>query len=91
MSVVGAFEYDAGVARTDATMVGQFTGTSGSILRTGGSISGAGGLDCGAGSFFSVGLLKRRWFNRRGHSRGEPLLDFVFVSKRGRWFYDCII
>ena len=78
--------------------VGQFLDIGGSILglvghfmEIGGSILGAGGSDCGAGSFFSVGLLKRRWLNRRGHSRGEPLLDFVFVSKTGRWFYDCII
>ena len=63
MSVVGAFEHDARVART-ATTVGQFAGTSGSILGLVGqflgtdrSILGAGGSDCGAGSFFSVGLL----------------------------------
>ena len=60
MSVVGAFEHDAGVARTDTT-VGQFAGTSGSILGLVGqflgtdrSILGAGGSDCGTGSFFSV-------------------------------------
>ena len=60
VSVVGAFEHDAGVVRT-ATTVGQFAGTSGSILGlvgqllgTCGSILGAVGSDCGAGSFFSV-------------------------------------
>ena len=60
---------------------GSILGLVGQLLGTCGSILGAGGSDCGAGSFFSVGLFKWRWFNKRGHSRGEPLLDFVFVSK----------
>ena len=60
---------------------GSILGLVGQLLGTCGSILGAGGSDCGAGSFFSVGLFKWRWFNKRGHSRGEPLLDLVFVSK----------
>ena len=54
MSVVGAFEHDAGVART-ATMVGQFAGTSGLI-------SEDRWVNFGAG--WSV--IGDRWVNLRG-------------------------
>ena len=54
MSVVGAFEHDAGVVRTAST-VGQFAGTSGSI-------SGYRWVNFGAGwSFYGD-----RWVNLRG-------------------------
>ena len=54
MSVVGAFEHDAGVVRTAST-VGQFVGTSGSI-------SGDRWVNFGAGwSFYGD-----RWVNLRG-------------------------
>ena len=74
VSVVGAFEHDAGVVRT-ASAVGQFAGTSGSI-------SGDRWVNFGAGwSFYGD-----RWVNLRGRwvrLRGRKL--FLCSLLKWRW------